>query len=383
MRVTSLSLRDVRCHANLDLDLDAGCTLLVGGNGAGKTTVLEALHWLGTGRSFRRVPDEALVRTGCGAATIRARVQSGSRVRLVHAEIPVPGRARLLLDGTAHRRGSDVVPMQATVFSPDDLELVKGGPQVRREYLDELLVVLVPRLRAVRDDLGRTLRQRNALLRRGLRSRSDAATLAVLTERFAGLSGELVAGRWTLVARLLPGLRAAVGALDPVSGVEAAYRCSWADPGPGADGWAGKGGAAADGGPPPAELAETLGTALAARADLEAERGLTTLGPHRDDLSLELGGRDARTQGSQGEQRTLALALRLAAHGLVTEVLGAEPILLLDDVFSELDDRRSAALVALVGGAGQAVITATHDPPQGIRPAATIELRAGSLSPAA
>ncbi len=383
MWVSSLNLRDVRCHATLDLEFGAGCTLLVGGNGAGKTTVLEALHWLGTGRSFRRVPDEALVRTGRPAATVRARVHSGSRARVVHAEIPAQGSARVLLDGTAHRRGSSPSPVQATVFSPDDLELVKGGPQVRREYLDELLMVVTPRLRVVRDDLGRTLRQRNALLRRGLRSRADVGTLEVLTERFAGLSGELVAGRWELVARLLPGLRAAVEALDPVNRVEVAYRCSWEDPRTGGDARCGKVDAVPGAGPRPAELAETLWTALAARADLEAERGLTTLGPHRDDVLVELGGRDARTQGSQGEQRTLALALRLAAHGLVTEVLGVEPVLLLDDMFSELDERRSAALVERVRGAGQAVITATHDPPRAIRPVATIELRAGSLSPAA
>lgn len=367
VRFGAVTLRDVRCHTEVQVELAEGCTLLVGGNGVGKTTVLEAIHWLAAGRSFRPVDDGALVRTGADRATLGASVHHGSRRFALRAEIPRHGRARVTVDGRPAARGAPVEELRTTVFTPDDLELVKGAPQARRAYLDDLLVAMAPRYRGIREEWQRTLRQRNALLRRGLRSRADVATLEVFTQRCATLGARLTHGRTRLVDRLAPVVRETVGALDGGAGrPEVEYRCVWA------------GRVDSD----VAELGAQLLAGLEARAEEDLARGMTTVGPHRDEVCLRLGGREARTHASQGEQRTLALGLRLAAHRLVAEAVGTEPVLLLDDVFSELDAERARGLVDQLQ-ANQTVITSSGPSPVGITPGATYRIRAGSLSPAA
>src|SRR5690242_17533825 len=197
--VSHVSLRDVRCFDALDLDLGAGVTLLLGANGAGKTSLLEAVGWVARARSFRGVPDAALVRRGHDEAIIRADVVQGERAQLFEAEVRATGRNRILLNRHPVARARDLYGLlRVTVFAPDDLQLVKGAPSERRDYLDELLAMIAPRYDAARSDYERVLRQRNALLRSGMRGPDDASTLEVFDEQLVRAGSEIVRGRLQL-----------------------------------------------------------------------------------------------------------------------------------------------------------------------------------------
>ena len=235
-----------------------------------------------------------------------------------------------------------------SVFAPDDLELVKGGPAERRRYLDDALVARQPKLDLVRSELDRVLRQRNALLRqaKGRLTPEIEATLDVWDTKLIGAGEALVAERLALLEALVPALALAY---DKVAhrevAVSARYRSAFAH--------------------------EGLGSALAAARAEEVRRGVTLVGPHRYDVELSLEGLPARTHASQGEQRSLALALRLAAHEVVTHAAGSPPVLLLDDVFSELDPSRSAALLASLPK-GQTILTSAAGLPPGAEPDAVL-----------
>jgi DNA replication and repair protein RecF len=232
------------------------------------------------------------------------------------------------------------------------LQLVKGGPAERRDYLDDLLVMLAPRYDAAQSDFERVLRQRNALLKSGVRDEDDDATLAVFDEQLVRAGGERVRGRLRLLERLEPAIAATYGEVsDSAAEVTGAYQAEWAEtPLHSSD----------------ADAVEShLRVAIAARRRQELDRGVTLVGPHRDEWRLTLDGLDARTQASQGEQRTFALALRLAGHALVTELTGVVPVLLLDDVFSELDPPRSRALLRRLS-AGQTLVTSAGSVPDGV-----------------
>ena len=356
MRVHRFWLTDFRNYQSAEVELaPEGLTVLVGGNGEGKTNLLEALGYLATLSSFRGAPSEALVRAGCSTAVVRAEAERSGRSLRVEAEIAAAGRSRFLVNSQPLRRAADLLgAVRVSVFSPDDLELVKGGPSGRRQWLDEALVALHPRHGALRADLERILRQRNALLKqaKGRLDPAAEATLDVWDAKLAAAGEELAGARADLVGRL----EGAVGkAYDQVSGTAAdvgmAYERSWAGP---------------------------LAPALAeARAD-DLRRGVTTTGPHRDELRLTLASLPARTHASQGEQRSLALALRLGAHTAVTEEVGEPPVLLLDDVFSELDPARSAALLAHLPD-GQALLTTAGAVPAGASPARVLRVRGGRV----
>jgi DNA replication and repair protein RecF len=235
-----------------------------------------------------------------------------------------------------------------TVFSPDDLALVKGGPAERRDYLDELLAMLSPRYDAARADFERVLKQRNALLRNGVRGTEARTTLDVFDEQLVHAGSALIRGRLQLVERLEPALRTRYNELAAASTeVAATYETEWADE------------ISLDG------VHDGFRAALASRRGAELDRGITLVGPHRDELRLTVAGFDARQQASQGEQRTLALALRLAGHDVVTALTDTAPALLLDDVFSELDATRAAALVHNLPR-GQTLLTTTGVLPPGI-----------------
>ena len=357
MRLHRLWLSDFRNYASAEVALAPDAlTVVIGGNGQGKTNLLEAVAYLATLSSFRGAPPEALVRTGAASAVVRAEGHREGRNLLIEAEINPSGRSRTLVNRQPLRRAADLLgALRVSLFSPDDLELAKGPPAGRRRWLDDALAALHPRHAACRADAERVLRQRNALLRQchGRLDATAASTLDVWDAKLAAAGEALAAARADLVAALeVPVAKA----YDQVAGAPAdvgvAYERSWEGP-----------------------LAAAL---AAARAD-DVRRGLTTVGPHRDDVRLSVAGAAARTHASQGEQRSLALALRLAVHGAVAEAVGEPPVLLLDDVFSELDADRAAALVAHLPD-GQALLTTAGIVPDGIRPALTVRVSDGRVA---
>ncbi|CAN5779222.1 DNA replication/repair protein RecF [soil metagenome] len=345
MHVRRLWLTDFRSYPTADLTLAPGFTAVLGSNGEGKTNVLEAIAWLATLGSFRGAPTEALIRTGADRAVIRAEAERDGRELLLEAELATRGRNRVQVNRQPLRRARDLLgALRVTVFSPDDLALVKGGPGERRRYLDDTLVALHPRNDGLRSEVERVLRQRNALLKQsgGRLGENVASTLDVWDAKLVEAGERLVRVRRDLLARLQPALAAAY---DQVAGrpteVSANYAAAWAVGG--------------------------LADALAAARPDDLRRRVSTVGPHRDEVELALGALPARTHASQGEQRSLALALRLAAHEVVTGATGSAPVLLLDDVFSELDPDRSDALLVHLPP-GQTILTSASGLPAGAEP---------------
>lgn len=357
MRLDRVWLTDVRSYATAEVALAPGLTALLGDNGQGKTNVLEAIAWLATLSSFRGAPTEAMIRQGAGRAVIRAEGEREGRSILIEAELVASGRNRVLVNRQPLKRARDLLGvLRVTVFAPDDLDLVKGGPAERRRYLDDALVASHPRYDALRSEVDKVLKQRNALLKSagGRLDESAAFTLDVWDAKLAESGGALAAARQALLARLAPVLSATYDqvAHGPAE-VTAGYTAEWAGAG----------------------LAEAL---AAARKD-DVRRGVSTVGPHRDDVDLAIAGLPARTHGSQGEQRSLALALRLAAHHVITDVTGSAPILLLDDVFSELDPDRSDALLAHLP-AGQTVLTSASGLPPKANPERILHIERGRIT---
>jgi DNA replication and repair protein RecF len=369
--LASLWLTDFRCYEEATLRFPPGVTVISGANAQGKTSLLEAVGWAATGKSCRGVADSALVRAGADAAILRAEVVDGARVQLLEAEIRASGRNRVQLNKHPLQRARDLLGlMRVTVFAPDDLQLVKGGPAGRREYLDDLLVAISPRYEAARADYERVLKQRNALLRGGLRGDDATSTLDVFDAQLAAAGAELARGRLRLLERLVP---AVADAYDELAGgstpVTAAYEAEWAAATPDSPGLDGP-------------LDQALLDAFGSQRKAEIDRGLTLVGPHRDEWRLRIGGLESRTHASQGEQRTLALALRLGGHRLCAELTDSAPVLLLDDVFSELDDQRSVALVAHLDAA-QTLVTTAGTVPRGISADRMVRVDAGRVDDAA
>ena len=360
MLVRSLWLTDFRSYTSAELTLAPGFTALVGHNGAGKTNLLEGLAWLATLTSFRGVPGEALVRQGAETAVIRAEAEREERSLLIEAQLTRNGRNRVMVNRQPLRRSRDLLgALRVTVFTPDDLVVVKGGPGERRRFIDDALVALHPRNDALRGDVDKVLRQRNTLLKQcgGKLDEAAAFTLDVWDTKLAEAGEALARARLDLLDRMRTVLSETYDALarEPAK-VEVAYRSEW--------------------------LAEGLAPALAAARRDDLRRGVCTVGPHRDDIDLSIGGLPARTQGSQGEQRTLALALRLAVHNVVADETGSAPVLLLDDVFSELDPGRSAALLVNLPP-GQVLLTSAGGLPDGADPDLLLEIHENTIRPPA
>jgi DNA replication and repair protein RecF len=348
MRIERLELTDFRNHDALAVELPPGVSVLVGPNGVGKTNVLEAIGYLATLGSHRVGQDASLVRAGTDAALLRARaLREGRRVQL-DVELRPGSGVRGRVNGAAVPRSRDLLGVvRATVFAPEDLGLVRGDPEERRRFLDTLVTQRLPRYLGSRQDYERVLRQRNTLLRSaGDRLPASAlATLDVWDEKLAAAGAEIWAERLRVVAVLTPLVSRAyrrLAARDDL--VDVAYVSSL--------------GGDADPDPDPAKLGQLLRERLLADRAREVERGVTLSGPHRDDLALGLRELPARTHASHGEAWSLALAMRLAAHWLLAEE-GEQPVLLLDDVFAELDRGRRERVAEVAGAAEQAVVTAS------------------------
>ncbi|WP_433116562.1 DNA replication/repair protein RecF [Micromonospora sp. CA-246542] len=354
MYVRRLELVDFRSYERVAVDLQPGANVLIGANGVGKTNLVEALGYVATLDSHRVATDAPLVRMGASSAVIRCAVVHDGRELLVELEI-VPGRAnRARLGRSPARRARDVLgALRLVLFAPEDLELVRGDPAERRRYLDDLLVNRQPRYAGVRADYDRVVKQRNALLRTAYLARKtggsrggDLGTLAVWDTHLAQHGAELLAGRLELVAALTPHVAKAYDAVAAGQGAAGiAYRPTVELAEPTTD---------------RATLAEALTAALAASRSAEIERGTTLVGPHRDELALSLGPLPAKGYASHGESWSFALALRLAGYDLL-RADGIEPVLVLDDVFAELDAGRRERLAELVGGASQLLVTCAVD----------------------
>ena len=319
--------------------------VLLGPNGSGKTSVLEAIGYASTLRSFRRSPDGALVNTDAAEAIIRVGIESRSGDGKIEISLRREGRRRVLLKGKRPRSNSDLADaVPAVAFLPDDLDLVKGGPGRRRDFVDELAAQLSPSAGAVRAEYGRALRQRNTLLRKQGRA-ADPATLSVWDERLAEAGAKVVVDRLDLIDRLDATIGPAYSTVAQGSAVRASYVSSWAGDVSSRE---------------PEAFKTRLNRALEERRGRDLEVRATSAGPHRDEPTFLLEGRPVRTQASQGEQRSVALALRIGSYRLLEERHALTPILLLDDVFSELDVGRSGGVMEILPK-GQVFVTSARE----------------------
>jgi DNA replication and repair protein RecF len=349
MYVERVELVDFRNHPAIALDLSPGPSVLAGPNGVGKTNLLEAIGYLATLGSHRTGPESSLVRVGATTAIVRAAAVREGRTILVDLEIRPGTGVRARVNRAPLPRARDVLGIvRATMFAPEDLALIRGDPDERRRFLDTLAVQRLPRYMAIRQDYDRVLRQRNTLLRSAggrMPAGAGLATLDVWDEKLASAGSELWAERLRVIELIrVPVERSyqdVAAQQDPVGMV---YVSSVL------------GDETVD--PDPPGLARALRERLLADRARELERGITLSGPHRDELALSLRELPARTHASHGEAWSLALALRLGSHRLLADE-GEEPMLLLDDVFAELDRRRRERLADLALTVEQAVITAS------------------------
>jgi DNA replication and repair protein RecF len=373
--VRHLQLGSFRSWERVDLALGPGPTVFVGRNGEGKTNLVEAVGYLATMSSHRVSSDAPMVRHGDTQAVVRAALRRGDRELLVEIEIN-PGRAnRVRVNRGPLPRPRELLGLVRTVlFAPEDLSLVRGDPTERRRFLDELLVTRTPRLAGVRADYDRVLKQRNALLKTARLARGKAMeTLDVWDGHLTDLGGQLLAARLQLIADLAPHMAQAYADVAGAGAAPAGLGYSATVP------LAGDGTAVSPGTPvcSAEELTAAMRERVAERRGEELDRGMTLVGPHRDDLVIHLGPGPAKGFASHGESWSLALALKLATFALLSGE-GEDPILILDDVFATLDAERRAALAAVAASAEQTLITAAvlEDVPAELR-GARVEVAGG------
>jgi DNA replication and repair protein RecF len=381
MLVRHLSLTDFRNYDTVDLDLVEGPNVFVGSNGQGKTNLVEALGYLSTLGSHRVSVDHAMIRQGRDAAIVRARLEHGDRAVLAEVQINRSGANRAQINRAAIKTRDLPRSFSSVLFAPEDLALVRGEPSGRRRFLDELLVLRVPRMSGVLADYDRVLKQRNTLLKsaRSVRT-ADLSTLDIWDDRLIALGSEIIEARGALVAELTPEVS---GAYVAIAGVEhtatlSSYLSIRASSGDEDDQ---SPDATAVEPITAAEAASDFRDSLARLRRAELERGLTLSGPHRDDLVLTLNGLGARGYASHGESWSFALALKLAsAQVLRRESMTGDPVLVLDDVFAELDASRRGRLAAAIDGFEQVLITAAvlDDVPAPLA-AHIVHIRAGKI----
>lgn len=379
MYLEHLSLTDFRSYAQVDLALQPGVTVLVGSNGIGKTNLMEAIGYLATLSSHRVSSDAPLLRFGTERALVRARLVRGDQTTVLELEINAGRANRGRINRSNPVRARDLLGIcQTVLFAPEDLALVKGDPANRRRFLDELLASLIPHHAATRSDYDRVLKQRNALLKSARAGRFTAgheATLDVWDQHMAAAGAALLHARLELVERLRPHLSRAYAQLtDGSKPADAIYRSSLQnqmdDDGATASGVPGQNGPAGAAGAEDlrqltvGQLTERYVQAFRESRKKELERGISLVGPHRDELDLILGQAPAKGYASHGETWSMCLSLRLASYYVMLDDArtgGSAPVLILDDVFAELDVQRRRKLAAIVAGAEQVLVTAAVD----------------------
>jgi DNA replication and repair protein RecF len=344
-----LELQSYRSYEAITWHPDAGLNVLIGRNGAGKTNILEAIAYLSSLKSFRSAPDSALVMAGAETAVVRGGFRHAAGELRVEVELPASGRRRVLLNGKRPQRFSDVaatVPLVA--FLPDDLDLVKRGPAGRRDFLDDLGARLAPTVGADLAEYERVVRQRNRLLREEGQA-ADPVVLSTLDEQVARIGGRVLVNRLQLIHTIAPALQSSYQRIGGSGTLEVRYRIGWDD-----DEDATKTHRSVE------EWSQVLTDALRRRRVRDMDQRTTTAGPHRDDPGLRLDGRDVRVQASQGEQRSAALSMRLASYATLEQRHDRAPLLLLDDVLSELDGGRGEAVMELLPR-GQVFVTSARE----------------------
>jgi DNA replication and repair protein RecF len=380
--VSHLSLTDFRNYESAEVELLAGPNLFVGSNGQGKTNLVESIGYLSTLASHRVTNDQALIRQGSDAAIVRARLVHAERELLVEVQLNRSGANRAQVNRVAVKPRELPRYITSVLFAPEDLALVRGEPSGRRRFLDQLLVQLIPRFAGVISDYERVLRQRNTLLKsaRGARvAESQLSTLELWDERLVELGSEIIVGRQNLVERLrLPVSQAYAGVAGEEHRAELAFQLSILGAQPDEE-------LAVD--DDAARLLEPAGVVAQFRDALtrvrrsELDRGITLIGPHRDDLLLVLNGLPARGYASHGESWSFALALKLASAAVLrADSVVGDPIVILDDVFAELDEGRRAKLASAIGDYEQVLITAAvfDDVPTPLA-AHTVHIRGGRI----
>ncbi len=357
MNIKHLWLTDFRNHLTTDVELDEKTTLIVGLNGHGKTNLIEGIHLLSGARSFRGAKVDALVANGKPSAYLRAEVEQNDRSCLVEIELALQGRSKAQVNKQKVKRFRDLGDtVRIVVFSPDDLEIIKGPPSMRRSLLDETIAIGSAEFRAVRTEFDQILRQRNNLLKqaRGRHSDDLESNLLVWDAQLIEAADAIGESRENFVASIQP---VVADFYQRVAGVNSdvllRLDTDW--------------------------RAEGLADALSKYKRDEIRRGMTLVGPHRDDLMILLGSLNSRSHASQGEQRSLALALRLATYVYVEEVTGDQAVVLLDDVFSELDENRARRLVECLPDSQIILTSATGTVPVGIEPSQTLEVIEGQI----
>ena len=357
MILQQIQLSDFRNYENTQVDFSTGVNAIIGANGQGKTNLTEALAYLSTMKSFRGVPTEAMIRNGAHTAFIRARVlHDDGREILIEARLSTQTRNQVLVNGTKLPKTRDLLGMvRTTVFSPDDLDLVKGSPHLRRDFLDDSLVALSSKNDALRLEVDRIVKQRNAVLKQsgGRLNNAVASMLDLWDEKFADLGTQLGKARSDLLSKLTPFVVHAYEELaQRPSSIVVDYSPEWLEIG--------------------------LARCLVDSRDEDLRRIVTTVGPHRDDFEISINNLPSRTHASQGEQRTMALALRLAMHRFISQSVGEIPILILDDVLSELDPNRAQALLNHFP-VGQVLITTASELPIEAHISKEVAIKAGTI----
>jgi DNA replication and repair protein RecF len=353
--IKKFELINFRNYSNFSATLSSCCTAIVGENGQGKTNLIEALGYLGSRKSFRGVHGDALVRVSCERATVRALVvHDDSREILLETDISLSSKNKFHINGSPLKRSRDLFGLlRVTVFSPEDLQLIQGGPSMRRTFLDEILLNVSSRHERLQQDLDRVLRQRLMLLKQLNRSKSQdsLATLDVWDSRLILLANEVVSERKKLLDLLAPHFINSYNNLaQNKNKLFLSYAPKWFEDG--------------------------YDQVLIRTRNDDIQRCVTTVGPHRDDIDITLNELPSRTHASQGEQRCLALALRLASHEFITDLHNEKPVLFLDDVLSELDKQRSDLLIKNIPS-GQVLITTVSNDFKSYSPDEVINIRHG------